>query len=151
MDILIDVKESSPKEKGKGLFAEKEFKKGEAIIKIKGKVIDHPTRTSIQIDTDKHLEWEEIPQIGFLNHSCSPNCYIDTKTLKLVALRDIAQGEEITFNYNSTEWEMSFPFMCLCGSKNCYKKIRGYKFLTKKQKQDLRDIRSPFLKKLDNE
>jgi SET domain-containing protein len=37
----------------------------------------------------------------YSNHSCDPNCDIakTTRTLWLVALRDICEGEELTFNY----------------------------------------------------
>ena len=37
----------------------------------------------------------------YSNHSCDPNCEIakTTRTLWLVALRDIRDGEELTYNY----------------------------------------------------
>jgi len=33
-----------------------------------------------------------------------------------VALRDLAAGEELTFDYNATEWSMAEPFLCTCGA-----------------------------------
>jgi SET domain-containing protein len=49
--------------------------------------------------------------LGFaslFNHSPDPNCkftrYIDAMALDVIALRDIAAGEELTFNYGMTLW-----------------------------------------------
>eukprot|EP00835_Amoeboradix_gromovi_P000094 NODE_3_length_56144_cov_0.348184.p13 type:complete len:289 gc:universal NODE_3_length_56144_cov_0.348184:36393-35527(-) len=58
----------------------------------------------------------------FVNHSCDPNCHIEVwrvdneKRIGLFASRDIAIGEEITYNYNYSS-EESYP--CFCGSLNC--------------------------------
>jgi len=49
------------------------------------------------------------------------------------ALRDIAPGEEVTFNYLTTESEMAAPFNCICGSANCFEFIQGRNFLTREQ------------------
>ena len=45
------------------------------------------------------------------------------------AARDVAVGEELTFFYPSTEWEMSSPFICLCGATNCIHVVAGTRFL----------------------
>ena len=34
-------------------------------------------------------------------------------------------GEELTFFYPSTEWEMAQPFECRCGEKECCGRITG--------------------------
>ena len=39
----------------------------------------------------------------------------------VVARRDIAKGDEITFNYNDTEAKLASPFNCNC----CDKLIKG--------------------------
>jgi hypothetical protein len=53
--------------------------------------------------------------------------------MKVVALKHIQAGEELTFFYPSAEWEMAQPFNCHCGSINCLKEIRGAAFLSKKE------------------
>lgn len=53
------------------------------------------------------------------------------------ALRDIAAGNEITFNYLTTESEMAVPFNCSCGSTNCFGLIQGRSFLTGAQAERL--------------
>jgi hypothetical protein len=45
--------------------------------------------------------------------------------MKVVALKPIAEGDEMTFFYPSTEWDMAQPFKCQCGSNKCLGEIRG--------------------------
>ena len=56
----------------------------------------------------------------FLNHSCDPNCWIDIikKRIWIIALRDIEEGEELTYDYgfDVEHWE---DHPCRCGSDNC--------------------------------
>ena len=61
------------------------------------------------------------------NHSCDPATYIDTENLQIIALRDISKGDELTFFYPSTEWEMIQPFQCNCQAQNCIKEVKGAK------------------------
>lgn len=63
----------------------------------------------------------------FLNHSCEPNAFL--RGLTLVALDDIPEGAEITFDYNTTEWDMAHPFACVCGTPACVGVVRGYRHL----------------------
>ena len=59
-----------------------------------------------------------------LNHSCDPNLWWEGDE-KLVARRDIRPGEEITYDYASSDIdERTMPTMkCYCGSVNCRKMI----------------------------
>jgi hypothetical protein len=63
---------------------------------------------------------------AFVNHSCEPNTYIDTARRAIVAISDIRAGDQITFNYLSSEDAMDSPFSCLCGSQSCFGTISGY-------------------------
>ena len=60
-----------------------------------------------------------------MNHSCRPNVRVDVELRLVVALRDIAAEESITYFYPSTEWEMAEPFGCGCGEPGCLGLIRG--------------------------
>ncbi|GAB2247014.1 hypothetical protein Droror1_Dr00006896 [Drosera rotundifolia] len=59
----------------------------------------------------------------FINHSCEPNCYTKVisvegqKKIFIYAKRNIAAGEEITYNYKFPLEEQKIP--CHCGSKRC--------------------------------
>jgi len=51
-------------------------------------------------------------------------------TMEIRAARDIAADEDLNFFYPSTEWDMSSPFVCLCGSSNCLRIMAGAKHLS---------------------
>lgn len=61
-----------------------------------------------------------------VNHSCNPNCmiYLDLPTIHLVALRDIAVGEEITYDYARTMYDDPWEMKCNCGTAKCRGVIR---------------------------
>lgn len=55
-----------------------------------------------------------------INHSCAPNCRVEVLggQIWIVARRDIAAGEELTFDYGFkfSEW---MHHACLCGDARC--------------------------------
>jgi hypothetical protein len=120
---------SSLKSRGKSLISLNFIEAGKAFYKLSEyEVITSPTRTSVQINRHEHIE--EFPCLAHLNHSCDPNILIDLSRMELRAIRDIEPGEELTFFYPSTEWDMITPFQCLCGSSQCLKRIAGARYLS---------------------
>ena len=111
---------------GVGIFITKKVKKGDLLFQMEGKILDHPTRTSVQIGKTIHIEDKIACRI---NHNCRPNSKIDRKTRSFVSLQDIKKGEEITFDYNENEDVLACPFICAC----CHREIAGKKQLTKKK------------------
>ncbi|MBI5065288.1 SET domain-containing protein [Candidatus Woesearchaeota archaeon] len=87
---------------GKGVFANRDFKKGEVVIKYRLKLL---TNEEFQILPEKekyfaHEHWDEIyiysiPE-RYVSHSSNPNTTQDLKRKCDVAARDIKKGEEIT-------------------------------------------------------
>ncbi len=59
-----------------------------------------------------------------LNHSCEPNSGLQGPIV-FIAMRDIATGEELTFDYAMTDDE-PYEMECCCGSKNCRGTITGF-------------------------
>ena len=115
--------------KGKRLTTTKLITAGEIFHKIENyHYISAPTFTSVQVGSDRNIE--EFDYMANLNHSCDPNIFLDTERFELHAIRDIAPGEELSFFYPSTEWDMSTPFQCLCGAEHCLKHISGAKDLS---------------------
>lgn len=62
----------------------------------------------------------------FINHSCAPNCepVIEKKRVYIEALRDIPEGEELTYDYNLTREgdygaETEARYACHCGAQTC--------------------------------
>ena|SRR3989338_1360511 len=78
----------------------------------------------------------------YINHSCSPNCESDIKDghIWIVALRDIKEGEELTYDY-SYDLDEFDEYPCKCGSEKCFGYIldaelwdKGKKVLAEKKK-----------------
>lgn len=99
---------------GVGVFTTTSVKSGETLFKLKGPIIENPTRTSVQIGKNKHIE-DKLA--GFMNHNCHPSAKVDRKTQSFVSLKDLKSGEEITFNYNKNEDFLANPFTCECCNK----------------------------------
>lgn len=55
--------------------------------------------------------------IDFANHSCTPNCRIE-RGIVLVADRDIAKGEELTFDYRLVD-QVPEGISCWCNPPKC--------------------------------
>lgn len=124
-----------------------DIRSAERIFRLSGQVVAQPSKYTIQQWESEHLSpdgalWASV------NHACIPNCTIDFETWELVSRSPIRVGEEISFNYNSTEWEISSPFNCACGSPNCGQVIRGFRYLDGAQRGDLRALLSPYLRSL---
>ena len=99
-----------------GVCSNTYINKGSVVYELKGEYISDPTRTSIQIDSEGHVE----DKFGkYINHNCTPNIKVvkDKSKIKLIALKDILSDMEITFDYNSTEYKISHPFKCNCHGK----------------------------------
>ena len=113
--------------KFRSLVTKQQYKQGEVICEIpREKVLNKPNRFTVQIDRTEHTD---VGKLAALNHSCDPNVILDTAKMQMVARRDIEKGEELSFFYPSTEWEMDAPFICLCGSANCIHVVAGARFL----------------------
>ena len=114
-------------DKYKSLTTKRAYKKGEIICPIPTESLyNKPNRFTVQVGRERHVEVKELSSI---NHSCNPNTFLDTTRMLVFAARDVAAGEELTFFYPSTEWEMSSPFICLCGATNCIHVVAGARFL----------------------
>ena len=114
---------------GARLITDQPYQRGDLISPITDyHVTDHPTYQTVQVGPHTHIE--ELGVLAYLNHSCQPNTFIDTSALAVYAVRDIAAGEELSFFYPSTEWEMDRPFICLCGAPQCVRLVAGAKYLS---------------------
>ena len=118
----------------KGLFANKDIKKGTKIINYVGKIITKKeTDTNPKFDNSKAIYLYNLNSrydldgdfsyntARLINHSCNPNCEVDGKGLKLwiSSIRDIKKGEELSYDYGFGYDEDYKQFPCKCGFKNC--------------------------------
>ncbi|KAF2009552.1 hypothetical protein BU24DRAFT_428447 [Aaosphaeria arxii CBS 175.79] len=85
--------------------------------------------TSVQASKDLHIELNS--DLVYINHSCNPTLIFDMPRWEVRVNPDRAEGlkagEELTFFYPSTEWDMSQPFDCRCKESNCQGAISGAK------------------------
>lgn len=126
----------------RGVVALKPLAPGDVALPVTGVPVRRPTRTSIQVGEGEHLDVppdlapEEVEREHpwqFLNHACDANARLVGRSI--VAVRAIAPGHEITFNYNATEIELAAPFDCRCGARACRgERIAGFLHLTHQQR-----------------
>lgn len=114
------------------LIALKNFKPGE-LISVFGAAFttDKPSYLTVQTGHKKHIALHPS-FLQYINHGCDPNCFFDTSTMQVVALKAIEAGEEFSFFYPSTEWKMASPFLCYCNQPGCLGLIKGASLIPEK-------------------
>ena len=141
-------------EGNKGLFAIADIKKGEIIDRWEGEIyeVQEPADVpndpplyvkdhALQFAENKYRDTEGVGR--YINHSCDPNCgFRDTFTL--VTMLDIKRGEELTFDYETTE-DGDLRMECKCGSKNCRKVIGAYRNMPREVRKRHKEYISPYL------
>jgi len=135
MDKFLLIKS---KIQGKGIFATRNYEKGDFVVKLTGEKIKW--KYNEKTDRDHCANWTGIGRdlwidpdfpLSRINHSCNPNLGIKGKIM-FYAIRDIKAGEELTFDYSTSEKEIDWVMGCYCGSKNCRKIITSIQFLPQK-------------------
>ncbi|MBS0263011.1 MAG: SET domain-containing protein [Planctomycetes bacterium] len=121
---------------GRGLFAGEPIASGTCILEFSGPILcltevrakGQAAANALQIGVDRYIYLDEPGR--YVNHSCAPNAAVVEDT-KLVALRPIAAGEEIFFDYSTTVsdgWTMA----CLCGTAECRGLVVAFQLLPEK-------------------
>ena len=151
----VEIKDS--KIHGKGVFAKKDIPKGTQVIEYVGENITKKesdkradivlesskkdkTKGAVYIfelnkkfDIDGNVSWN---QARYINHSCDSNCESEDEDghIWVTAMRDIKQGEEISYNYgyDLDDYE---DHHCKCGSKNCAGFIIAEKYVKRLKKK----------------
>jgi hypothetical protein len=129
---LAEAREISPK--GFGSFAISPIPTGTIVATFGGTIVNrinfdtYPLEQrsrSIQIEVDQFVLGPELREPGdSINHSCLPNCGMHNAT-QLIAMREIALGEELTYDYATSDASDYDEFECACGSENCRVRITG--------------------------
>lgn len=77
---------------------------------------------------DTHVMWSANPDDWRpINHACDPNTWLDG--LDVVAMRDVAAGDELTLDYATFCGPEMEQFECRCGSPRCRHVITGHDYL----------------------
>jgi SET domain-containing protein len=115
---------------GKGLFTAQDIKKDTRIIRYNGEKIskDESDRRAnsgnayiFQFDDRYDIDGKTLKnKARYINHSCNPNSetLLTQRAIWIVALRDIKEGEELTYNYGYGMEEYE-KYPCTCGAENC--------------------------------
>lgn len=113
---------------GYGLVASRDFRKGDKVMT--SKAIEERPRDSHTIQTSDNTHvLIDLPS-RFVNHSCNPNLGVldnDFQAYDFYALHDINKGQDLSFDYESTEYEIKGFEECLCGKERCRKHLGGFK------------------------
>lgn len=88
-----------------------------------------------EFDLDGKVDWNPA---RFINHSCNPNCeaQLEEGRISIIALKDIASGEELTFNYGY-DLEDYREHPCRCGATQCVGYIVAEEFFDHVRGQNL--------------
>ena len=92
------------------------LKPGQVLFPLKGLTLGKKRYTTVQTGKDEHVELNS--DLVYMNHSCDPSVVIDVTHRVICVAKVLNPGDEITFFYPSTEWDMDQPFPCWCGSKS---------------------------------
>jgi uncharacterized protein len=127
---------------GVGLFAARDIRKNEEILKITGPIVPEKIADTlyssygidvlVQIGPKKWI----LPnnEARFINHACNPNMGFKSAGT-FVAMKNIKKEEELTFDYSMSEIDDSdyiWSIDCLCGDPNCRKVISSLDIFNKK-------------------
>lgn len=135
------VEVSSSGVHGKGVYAVSPIKAGETVLEYKGEIITwrqalkrhphdpgQPNHTFYFHLDDSHVidAKPSAAPAKWINHSCEPNLEArqDGRRVFLDALRDIAPGEELFYDYSlmiegRKTKKVKDEHACLCGSRKC--------------------------------
>ena len=121
---------------GRGLFAKTPIAQGEIVAVKGGYVVSRERWTElerelgpadIQIAEDLFIAPVRQDQrhggMLYTNHSCDPNLAIQGQIV-LVAMRDIAAGEELTIDWATTD-DLDCAMECKCASPRCRGTVTG--------------------------
>jgi hypothetical protein len=134
---------------GRGVFAARWISAGERVVEYKGRRItwdeadglypdepDAPAHTFLfAVDKDIVIDANRDGNVArWINHSCDPNCEAVTEDHRVFieAIRDIAPGEELSYDYNITFEErhtraLKRRYRCICGAESCKGTLLGDK------------------------
>ena len=98
---------------GKGVYADRDFKKGEVVIQYHLTPLTKEEGENLPQEdwSFTHIHWGQIYLYArperYVNHSDNPNTYQDHKKQQDIADRDIKKGEMITCDHSKDDiWKL---------------------------------------------
>ena len=127
-EAMLEVKQTP--NMGRGVFATQAIPRGTCLVVCggwlaKSDALDDDWH-AMQVGPDLWLCSAGENLDDCINHSCAPNAGFVTGEPILFALRDIAVGEQIAWDYSTSIAETGWTLECLCGAPTCRKVIRSW-------------------------
>lgn len=138
--------------RGDGVFATRPFRAGDTVLvgEIDRTVRENHSHAT-QISRSEYVLLAGLA--SKVNHSCNPNCGVrinEKGAPDLVAMVDIAAGEEVAFDYSMRNYSIDhFPTRCQCGAAVCRGVITGWKDLPEDRRAAYRGFVAPYLLEFD--
>ena len=107
---------------------------GQVLLVFEGTLDRVPGQHTLQVGPAQHLVSPDPRATWkFINHSCAPNCRVEFGPgpgwARLVARAPLSPGQEVSFDYLTTEWDLNNPFPCACAAPGCVGLVRGARHL----------------------
>lgn len=126
---------------GWGLFAIRDFKRGDPLIEYTGEIIrlavverrqeineltGNAGSYVFRLDSDSYIDATlRGGPARFINHSCDPNCATKVESFDgaqhviIYAIEDIKRGSELSYDYKLEYEPVEKRIPCACGARNC--------------------------------
>jgi hypothetical protein len=148
---------SLPAKGGHGVYAIAPIKASELLVVWGGDIVEgerlaqmagNLQHLCIQVEEDLYMIIREdrIGPADYVNHSCSPNAGMSGQ-VALVAMRPIAPGEEVCFDYAMSDGSEYDEFECKCGAPNCRGRVTGEDWKRPELIRRYRGYFSPYLQR----
>ncbi len=137
---------------GRGVYAKEAIAHGTCLVVCQGWIAAsdqlHDDWHAMQVGPDDWLCSTGGNLDDYINHSCEPNAGFSTGEPALFALRNIAAGEQIGWDYSTSIAEAGWELRCLCGSPTCRGVIRPWFELSQNNRDRLRPIALAYLREV---
>jgi hypothetical protein len=165
LDVASPSGHVSPKLEGKisrrkgghAVFAREPIAAGECIVVWGGDIVTESQlqvlpegrrrRLCLQVEEGLFLMTTREGASDWINHSCEPNAGLDGQ-IALVAMRAIAPGEEICFDYAMTDAVAYDEFECKCGTRSCRKRVTANDWRLPELQERYRGFFSSYVERL---
>ncbi|HZZ78971.1 MAG TPA: SET domain-containing protein-lysine N-methyltransferase [Gemmataceae bacterium] len=135
---------------GRGVFAVAPIPRGACVAVCQGWLATtaelRDTWHAMQVGPDLWLCSDGNNLDDCINHSCDPNVGFTTGEPSLHALRDIAIGEQLAWDYSTSIAEPGWTLACLCGTPTCRHVIRSWWELDGPERDRLRPLALIYLR-----
>ncbi|WP_188054602.1 SET domain-containing protein [Sphingosinithalassobacter sp. CS137] len=147
---------------GKAVYAATRFAPGDTLLEFTGRRFRADQIPSIMHGrSDRFVQVTPDHYMGpsgrlddLVNHSCDPNAglrFVDEGVF-LVAVRDIAPGEEVTWDYSTTLTQSNWHMICQCRAETCRRVIGNFESLDPDRQEwfRARNLVAPYLRRKDS-